>query len=264
MYFLVTTFFKKRSMKKNLLLVMAVCLLAACSGGGSIGGSKNIFGDLPDKYEEILNENEEECQKMQEKFENKKNTEEDMIELYAFLGILGRKIEEGTAECREKLVGTKLPFEVVDSLPYTVSDITVANVYFEKLVDVVMAAKFTITFKEDFDIVESIYNSAPIYKVYSVVTGDANTMYTLYNKATISHFPCEEIPRKDSFINDICYHIHAGDTLPMEMVIKTDNPDIMRKCQLIRFVDQNEYKQEVKNAEANREAVKNPEGEKEE
>lgn len=248
-------------MKKNLLLVMAVCLFAACSGGGSIGGPKNIFGDLPDKLEEVAEELKKDAEKMQDKFGDK-NDPEDFAEALAYLGQLGKKLEEKTAECRENLVGTKLPFEVEDSLPYTISDVTVTKVDFEKLDEAVMTAGFTLRFKEDYDIVVPTLGAA-VYHAYPIVTGDAGTMYALDCQATITQFPKEEVKGKDSYWPDVYFHAHAGDTLAMTLTIKPGDTDIMRKCQLIRFVGQNGFIQEWKDASANRKAVKNPEGEKE-
>lgn len=249
-------------MKKSLLLVIAACLLTACSGGGSKGGPENIFGDFPDKFDEVAEELREESEKMKEQFENK-NNKEDIAEAFALLGMLGRKLTEGTEESREKLVGTKLPFEVEDSLPYTVSDVTVTKVYMEKLADVVMTAKFTIKFKEDFDFVESVFGPA-IYHTYPIVTGDAGTMYALDCKASIAQFPREEKERTDSFVPDYCYHFHAGDTLSMSLAIKPDDTVLMRKCQSLRFVGHNGFITEFKAASSNRQALLKPTENKEE
>ncbi len=175
-----------------------------------------------------------------------------------------QKLISATEEACSQLAGTALPCSVDSTLPYTVpGGVKVSRVSIPKVShlsssmgNVVMEAEFDIVFKQDVRQQAPVF-SAAVYQVYPLVAGDAGVLFAPVSKASMEAFPKEEVPG-ESFIPDVYYLAHVGDSLHFKLSFTTDETEVMRNCQQLRFVDKEEHNREIKTVDANRKALAQP------
>ncbi|MBR2155258.1 MAG: hypothetical protein IJ901_11720 [Bacteroidaceae bacterium] len=222
-----------------ILTIGTAFLLTACSGGFK---SKNcIYGDLPEKLEKI----EKEAKK---DFESMKKDGLDIEESLNIIKAVREKMEEETAECRASLVGKVLPYELSDSLPYTIcSDITVTEVELSKKLDVRMKAEFDIEFTETVE----LPGLPQYYKICYIPTGESGPMYAGSDDCSLKDV--EIIQKPDgaggTFPNKI---LKKGDKLHAKISFSAAGYQAMATCDRLKFVPKKDFDDARDEANMNR------------
>ena len=226
-------------------------LLTACSGGSS-KSTNSIYGDLPEIIEKTENELKKEVRSMKEKGNMDFETALGMIVL------LKQKVEENTAESRAKLVGKTLPYELSDSLPYTIaSDITITEVNFTSRGDFLMKAEF------DIEITDSLELSTlgKGLNIYYLLTGEAGPLYLKNNYCNMKDVKITQKP--DGYGGTWPYWTLApGDKLHTKISFTADDTQVMSLCERLKFIPEKRAKEARNEATNNLKRVLEPTPEK--
>lgn len=222
-----------------ILTIGTAFLLTACSGGFK---SKNcIYGDLPEKMKKVEKD-------FMKDIESKKKEELDIEEALNLIKAVREKMEEETAESRANLVGKVLPYELSDSLPYTIcSDITVTEVELTKKLDVHMSAEFDIEFTETVEL-DALGKG---FKVCYIPTGESGPMYAGNDYCSIKDVEITQKP--DGVGGTWPYRIlKAGDKLHAKISFTAAGYPAMETCDRLKFIPEKKFNDAREEANINR------------
>ncbi|MBQ9364050.1 MAG: hypothetical protein IJT97_11650 [Bacteroidaceae bacterium] len=227
---------------KNFSLISAVCtvfLLTACSDG--LKSDKSIYGDLPKTIEKVEKELSKEVQSL-------KGKDMDVESALGMIMTLNQKLDEKTAESREKLIGTTLPYELSDSLPYTIcSDITVTNVELTKKQEVRMYAEFDVEFTEPVEL-EAFGNK---FKICYFVTGESGPFYVEEDRQDMKDVEITQKP--DEYGGTWPYWIlNPGDKIHARINFTAKEIPVMYLCERLKFIPEKQAREAHEETSLNR------------
>jgi len=240
--------------KQITILSVATALMAMISCGNSSVPSDGIFGEIPAKMYELEKELESKAKEKLGLDDDAELSADDLSnlsrqEIVATFGELHTKYKlqlvAAIAEANKKMKGKELPYEMGDSLDYTIDKAPVISEVKLKNGNPVITAELDVVFKND------MYDVTYFNFYYFLVDGDmplkAEKKYVYITK---EHGFEKQPDNKTSLWASSRYMIKKGEKLHMELEINEKGvvPALLSRCKKLKFVMKNEYNRTDVNA----------------
>lgn len=240
--------------KQITILSVAAILLVMVSCGNNKVPSDGIFGEIPVKMYELEKELESKAKEKLGLDDDAELSADDLSnlsrqEIVSTFGELHTKYKlqlvAAIAEANKKMKGKELPYEMGDSLDYTIDKAPVITEVKLKNGNPVITAELDVVFKND------MYDVTYFNFYYFLVDGDmplkAEKKYVYITK---EHGFEKQPDNKTSLWASSRYMIKKGEKLHMELEINEKGvvPALLSRCKELKFVMKNEYNRTDVNA----------------